>query len=199
MMHRNAILATILTLVTSTSLFAQQLETERRAPRPLAQEGSVSGGAKLGFADIKDLGNPVFTVGAYGETAVLNNVLAGISLDYWSKSTGTLTSDNVNLDALSLGVTGKYLFHPERMMVYPYALAGLALHRFAREDRKNTDTGLKKTFSTAGRFGLDYGGGVRYPIKNQLDVNAEVRMRNILSSTDRYDHVTLAGGLAYQM
>lgn len=197
-MCRNAILV-ILTLLTSTSIFAQQLETERRALRPLAQEGSVTSGVKLGFADIRDLGNPVLTVGAYGETAVVDNVLVGLALDYWSKSTGSLTSDNVNLDNLSLGATGKYLFYTERMVVYPYALAGLALHRFAKEEKRTSETGIKKTHATVGRFGLDYGGGVRYPLQKQLDVNAEVRMRNIISSTDKYDHVTVAGGLAYQM
>lgn len=194
----NTILA-VLTLLTSTSIFAQQLETERRAPRPLAQEGSVNSGVKIGFADIKDLGNPVFTLGAYGETAIIDNVLVGLNLDYWSKSTGTLTRENVDLDALSLAGTGKYVFNTGHMAVYPYALAGLALHRFAKSEKTSTDTGIRKTHSNIGRFGLDYGAGIMYPVRDQLDVNAEVRMRNILSSTEKYDHVTVAGGLAYQM
>lgn len=195
---RNTLLA-VLTLFTSTTIFAQQLETERRALRPIAQEGSVNAGAKVGFADIKDLGDPVFTLGAYGETAIVDNVLVGLNLDYWSKSTGALTRENVDLDAISLAGTGKYIFSTDRMAVYPYALVGLALHRFAKSEKISSDTGIRKTHSNIGRFGLDYGAGIMYPVKDQLDVNAEVRMRNILSSTEKYDHVTVAGGLAYQM
>lgn len=198
MKRRNAILA-ILTFLTTTTLSAQQLETERRALRPVAQEGSVSSGAKAGFSDIKDLGDPVFTLGAYGETAIIDNVLVGISLDYWSKSTGSLTRENVDLDAITLAGTGKYVFNSDRLAVYPYALVGLALHRFAKSESESSDAGIKKTHTNVGRFGLDYGAGVMYPLREQLDVNAEVRMRNILSSTEKYDHVTLAGGLAYQM
>jgi opacity protein-like surface antigen len=193
----------LLSLTAATAAFGQNRVggTVRSAQTPA---DTTLIGARLGFVDVESLGDPVMSYGAFGDYALDNNFLVGGTLDYWNKSSGTIGDVSVQVSDLTLGANSKYIFTNVNVPFRPFALAGLAVHRFAvREGSVDEDGGIDKLDAKykdiEAEFGLDFGGGAMYRLQRSLDVLAEIRYRTLTDSGVDLGQLAFSGGVSYLM
>lgn len=193
-------LAVALAAFAATAAWGQedQFGTERRAIARIVPAESVVAGARVGITDVENLGDPVISFGVFGDTALDNDFLLGGNIDYWEKSSGTLTQDRVNVNDVSLGVNAKYLFSQMVPPLKPYVLAGLSGHRIASKTTATVNNVTETETAITNEVGVDLGGGVMYRVQERVDVLGEARFRNILGGT-AYDQVAFTGGISYLM
>ncbi|MDQ3233359.1 MAG: porin family protein [Pseudobdellovibrionaceae bacterium] len=163
-------------------------------------------GVNLAAADVNTIDNNVFSFGVFGNYFTAPNFSLGLTLDYWNDSFSE-TAHRVEVEDLALGANGRFLFSEFTPGLRPFALAGLAVHRFqvdvANRD-PNADPLLDKfneydrnTEDVEGELGADFGAGVMYRVQTAMDMLAEVRYRRILDRTVDLDQVNYSVALSY--
>ncbi|HYX31785.1 MAG TPA: outer membrane beta-barrel protein [Oligoflexus sp.] len=163
-------------------------------------------GVNLAAADVNTIDNNVFSFGVFGNYFTAPNFSLGLTLDYWNDSFSE-TDRRVEVEDLALGANGRFLFSEFTTGLRPFALAGLAVHRFqvdvANRD-PNADPLLDKfneydrnTEDVEGELGADFGAGVMYRVQTAMDMLAEVRYRRILDRTVDLDQVNYSVALSY--
>lgn len=184
----------------ATALFGQESEfgTERRAIARIVPMNAVLAGARAGVTKVENLGDPVLSYGVFGDTAIDDNFLVGGNIDYWEKSSGTLTQNRVSVNDVSLGVNAKYLFTQMIPPVKPFFLAGLSGHRIASKTAATVNNISQTETKINNELGVDLGAGIMYRVQERVDVLGEARIRNILGGTS-YDQVAFTGGVSYMM
>ena len=155
-------------------------------------------GVHIGLSKVEQLGDPVMTYGIYVDHAFDENFLVGASVDYWSKSQGTIADTSVSVNDLSAALNLKFVFTNISLIFRPYLVVGAALHRFEIREAANQTKNLDSPYrDTLGKFGLDYGGGFYYRFDNPIDVFGEIRYRGIMDSNVKLSHLAFTGGINY--
>jgi opacity protein-like surface antigen len=176
--------------------------TESRRVHSGYEEGVPRLGLKVGLANVEQLGDPVVSYGIYGDVPLSRNFLLGLGVDYWSKSSGTLASKSVEVSDLAGSMDAKYVFTDISDRLRPYALAGIAVHRFAIKESQKESGGQidqldSKYKDVSGEFGLDYGAGLMYQVQQSTEVTGEVRYRNIMDPGVSLSHLSFTAGLNF--
>lgn len=164
-------------------------------------------GVGFNIVDADRLGGTVIGFGAIGDYRLGEQLSAGLTADYWRKTSGTLAAEQVSISDLSVGVNTKYHFQIEdNSRLTPFAGIGVALHRFSvKYSEKNADSGEvvdpyeTKSQDVEGEFGADFLGGVAYGIAQNLDLGAQIRFRNILDADVGLDQLVIDGSLLYKL
>ncbi len=157
-------------------------------------------GVRIGLSKVEQLGDPVMTYGVYADHALDEKLLLGGSLDYWSKSQGSIADTSVSVSDLSAALNLKFVFTNVSMVFRPYLVAGAALHRFEIREAANQTKHLESPYRDAlGKFGLDYGGGFYYRFDHPIDVFGEIRYRGIMDSNVQLSHLAFTGGINYSI
>jgi opacity protein-like surface antigen len=181
-----------------------QNQTGAQVSRPSYDQGAIGIGARLGSTNVERVSDLALQYGAFADYALSNNLLVGGGVDYWSQSEGLEEIGIVETSDLSVSAHGKFLFLRDGV-VRPFALAGLALHRFetnvsqgsggveveAASEDEDTDV--------LGQFGADLGAGVIVRIQQNFDAIGEVRARTLFDTSVERDQMTFTGGLAYRL
>jgi outer membrane protein W len=194
-------------LMATTSVYAEYSGESRSAMEvnPASRHlDSRQAGVKIGVAQVEQLGDPAVTYGVYGNVAMSDNVLGGVSLDYWSKSNGTISSTPVDASDLTASLDLKYIFTDVARAVRPYVFGGAAAHRFVvRETSEDTNPSSNrlepKYRDLVGKFGLDYGAGIMYRFGKSTDAVGEMRYRNIMDPAISLSQLVFTGGLNFMM
>ena len=164
-------------------------------------------GARLGTVDAQSLGGLAIGYGVFGDYSIVNNVLVGVTLDYWSNSAGTLNGNGVEVSDVALGAGGKLLFTNVNVPFRPFVSAGVAMHRFTASMREqeteinhaNIDKFNHTYKDIENEPGLDVGAGAAYRLQKSVDLLGELRYRRMLNPGLNLDQVSVAGALAYQL
>src|SRR5690606_14536723 len=91
-------------------------------------------GVRAGMTDVEQLGDPVVGFGLFADYAMNNDFLVGGAIDYWERSSGTLTDNRLFVSDVALAANAKYVMSQVPIAVKPYLLAGASLHRISSEE-----------------------------------------------------------------
>ncbi len=184
---------------------AQSTAMQRSTLAPNA----LSIGANIGVVDVEDVNDSVFSFGIFGDYALAPSFSVGATVDYWNDAFDTSGTRRVEIDDTVFGLNGKFKFPDVATGLSPYALAGIALHRFSVDvgTRDPNATALEDKFSEFdkntkdinGEFGVDFAGGLQYAVQQDLDVTGEVRYRRVIDRTVALDQVNITAALSYAM
>jgi len=188
----------------ATSVFSQEAGVSgEKSGSPYFLPETVRLGAALGLTSVQTIDGLVFSYGATGDYAVGTNLLVGGTLDYWSRASSAVEESRTQISDLAFGVNSRFVFTDVSVPFRPYALAGIAIHRFAVNvaaesgDRINK---LKDVSQTAvGKLGIDIGGGVLYQVQKATDLAGEIRWRRLIDTTAELNQFAFTGGLVYAL
>lgn len=206
-MYKNALTSTLCTgcVLFSIQGLAQDTSMERStlAPNP------ISVGANIGIADVEDVNNDVFSFGAFADYELAPSFSVGATVDFWNDSFDATGTRRVEIADTIFGVNGKFKFPDVTPGLQPYALAGLAVHRFTVDvaTRDPNATAIedkftefdKNTKDVNGEFGADFAGGLVYAVQPDIDVTGEVRYRRVIDRTVALDQLNFTAALSYSM
>lgn len=141
-----------------------------------AQKGSKAVGFNLGYGtEVETL-----SLGVKGLYGITDRIEGEASFNYFLKSNGW-TMWNINADA-------HYLFPlQEKLTVYPIAGLSYVHVGFDYEDE------FVEASGSDGKIGLNLGGGIRYNVTNNIDLNAEIKYQIV----SVYDQLLLSVGVVY--
>lgn len=206
-MHKpllNALACGALGLISAAAFGQANVAGSRTAPH--TREGTTIVGVRIGAADVETLGDMVFQYGATGDFALADNFLVGGSLDYWSRSSIGVEDSKVEINDLALGANTKFVFTNVSVPFRPFALAGLALHRYSVKvsernegDQPELDKYDQVDNDVAGRLGVDLGGGIMYRLQPQVDLAGTILYRKMTDTTIDLDQLAFTGGLSYSL
>lgn len=199
-----------LTLCTGCVLFSMQgLAQDTAMQRSTLAPNAISVGANVGVADVEDISDNVFSFGAFADYALAPTFSVGATVDYWNDSFDTTGTRRVEIGDTVFGVNGKFKFPDVTTGLKPYALAGLAVHRFSVDvgDRDPNATSIEDKFTefdrknkdVNGEFGVDFAGGLQYAVQPDIDVTGEVRYRRVIDRTVALDQLNVSAALSYSM
>lgn len=193
----------ICSLIASSAAFAESegvSSTSSTRMHEAVRQAPSQAGVRVGLSKVEQLGDPVATYGVFADYAISDNILAGGAVDYWDKSSGTISETTVRASDLSAALDLKYIFTHVTQSFRPYLVAGAAAHRFEIREKSNQTKPLDSNYRGAvGKFGLDYGGGVAYRFDKAMDAVGEIRYRNIMDSSVALSQLSFTGGLNYVM
>lgn len=194
-------------LLASAQGFAQDTAMERLSPSALPNTLSV--GANIGVADVEDVNGNIFAFGVFADYALAPSFSVGGTVDYWNDAFDASGDRRIEVEDTAFGINGKFKFPDVAAGLRPYALAGVALHRFAVDVGQRDLTADpvvdkfseydKETADVNGEFGVDFAGGVQYAVQNDIDVTGEVRYRRIIDRTVALDQLNFTAALSYAM
>ena len=157
----------------------------------------VSLGINGGLDKIDEYDDSVINLGIFAHTAINEQLLAGLTLDYWKK--GDMPAPlAVSLSDLIIGLNGKYVLTDRNAGFQPYLLAGATIHRFSFRNR-NQETLSNEETSVLTYMGLDIGGGGFYRIRRDLDLLGEVKYRAVNKSHPNLSQIAFTVGASYSM
>lgn len=196
-----------LMLGVSTVGFAQEDASTSATQRAKQVLTKSEIGVGFNIVDADQLGDTVLGFVAYGDYLVNENVSVGLTADYWSESSGTLATQQVEVSDFSVGINTKYRFTlADTPRLTPYAGVGGALHRFAvkfserREGDGNVIDPYEEQYQDVeGELGADLMGGVSFGIAENLDLAGQVRFRNILDADVELDQFVIDGSVLYKL
>lgn len=189
-------------------------------PVPQAIAASVSGkknspeakslplivGAKVGLANVETITDQTFAYGVSVDYPLDNTIQVGATLDYWNKSSLGIEAKQVQMDDLSFGGHARLLFGKAAATFQPFAVAGLAVHRFSVSISEETsaedpkiDRFRKVNDDVSGKLGFDVGGGAFYGVQKNLDAKGEILWRKLADSTVNFDQMVFSAGLSYRL
>lgn len=190
-------------LSTAAGAQTSSVTSEKRSEHPSFQPDSFIVGARLGLFNVETVDDTVFGYGAFADYAIGTNFLAGGTLDYWSRTSALVQEDRVQINDLALGANGKIVFTNVTTPFRPYALAGLAIHRFQLKKGTTGGEGLDKlkthTENDSGKLGIDLGGGMMYRVQQAVDVAGEIRWRRLTDTAAELDQIAFTGGVSYAL
>lgn len=188
--------------VASTPVLAQTSVSGARAAQPSFEPDSVVTGAHLSILNVQTL-NMVFGYGIFADYALNRNFLVGGTLDYWNQTSAPIDVSRVQISDLALGGNAKLVFTNVKVPFRPYALAGVAMHRFDVSTGEATGERINKLRSVSrevvGKFGIDLGGGFMYRVAENADLAGELRWRSLADTSADLNQLALTGGLSYAM
>jgi len=206
-MHKEVIKFMLCTgcVLLSMKSVAQDTAIERTTP----MASPIAVGANVGVSDVEDVGNNVFSFGIFADYEVAPTFSVGATVDYWNDAFNATGNRRIEIDDTIVGLNGKFRFPDVATGLKPYALAGLAMHRFSvdvNERDPNAEPIIDKfdefdrdTKDVAGEIGADFAGGVIYTIQQDLDVTGEVRYRRVIDRTVALDQMNFTAALSYTM
>jgi opacity protein-like surface antigen len=172
---------------------------------PANQTTPLIVGAKLGLANVESISDQTFAYGASVHFPMDPTIQVGATIDYWNKSSLGIQEKQVQIDDLSFGGHARFMFKPGAAL-QPFAVAGLAVHRFSVSIAEATDSEdpqidrfRKVGDDVAGKLGIDLGGGANYGIQRNLDANGEILWRKLADSSVNFDQLVFSAGLSYRL
>ncbi len=194
-------------LLASIQGFAQGTAMERSSEGLMPNPLSV--GANIGIADVEEVNGNIFQFGIMADYALSPSFSLGGTVDYWNDAFDASGDRRIEVEDTSFGLNGKFKFPDVAAGLKPYALAGIALHRFAVDVGSkdlNNDPIVdkfneydKETADVNGEFGVDFAGGLQYSLQQDIDVTGEVRYRRIIDRTVALDQLNFTAALSYAM
>ncbi len=173
---------------------------------PDAQSVPLIVGAKVGLANVESISDQTIAYGVSIQYPLDQTIQVGATIDYWNKSSLGIETQQVQMDDLSFGGHARLMFNKAGATLQPFALAGLALHRFSVSIAEETDSEdpkidrfRKVDDDVAGKLGFDLGGGANYDIQRNLEANGEILWRKLADSTANFDQLVFSAGLSYRL
>jgi hypothetical protein len=127
-------------------------------------------GAKLGYVGPEDVDA---TIG-FGVSANLGTIAPRFMLElnagFWSASEEPFPGNEFSVQDISFGAKGKYMFPVKKSQVNPFVGGGLGLHFVSAE----LTSGGVSTDDSEVKLGLDFGGGLLFPMNPQWDLMTEL-------------------------
>lgn len=171
--------------------------------------GPIAVGVNLTSADLDLTDDNVFAFGVFGDFFTAQNFSAGLSLDYWSDEFDSSVAQRVDIENLIIGANAKFHFTNLLTGLRPYALVGLAAHRFqvstAQRDLGADSSEVLSEYDrdlqdVEGELGADFGAGLSYNVQTAMNVVGELRYRRILDrAMDDLDQMNYSLALTYMM
>jgi opacity protein-like surface antigen len=195
-------------LLLSQAAFSQDTTGAAYKTAPSMADRDWSVGVNLTSAAVDLTDENVFSFGVFGDMFVSENFSAGLSLDYWSDEFNSSSAQRVELENLIVGANAKFHFPEFAPGFKPYALAGLAAHRFQVSTKRFNPSGDpadvlseydRDLQDVEGELGADFGVGLNYSIQTAMNVVAELRYRRVLDRTLDLDQMNYTVALAYMM
>lgn len=194
-------------LVFSHAAFGQDTGSTYKTA-PSLSDRNWSAGVNLTSSNVDLMDENVFQFGVFGDLFTSESLSVGLSLDYWADEFNSSAAQRVELENVIVGANAKFHFPEFAPGLKPYALAGLAAHRFqVSTNRFDTSTDPADVLSeydrdlqdVEGELGADFGAGLNYSLQTAMDVVAELRYRRILDRTLDLDQMNYTVALAYMM
>lgn len=145
-------------------------------------------GAKFGLVD-PDHWDSTWTIGAYGEFGVAENVTINVGIDYWKTDEENHRWVDAELRDIAVGGFGRFII-PTSGSMHPFIGGGLALHML--------DFDWGNVHDDDSEIGFDIGGGVIFGNVRDLGYIAELRMREVDDDWDA-DHMSVTFGVLRAM
>lgn len=171
--------------------------------------GPISVGVNVTTADLDLTDENVFAFGVFGDFFTAQNFSAGLSLDYWSDEFDSSAVQRVDIENLIFGANAKFHFANIMNGLRPYALVGLAAHRFqVSTAERDLGAGASDVLSEydrdlqdiEGELGADFGAGLSYNVQTAMNVVGELRYRRILDrAMNDLDQMNYSLALTYTM
>jgi len=181
------------------------LGATRRAPA--VEANTMQLGARVAYTNISQLEGGTMGIGAIWEYAVADNLLFGVTLDHWRENGGAADLyHTLEVTDTVLGGHARMLFTQFDLPVRPYGLLGITTHRLTVKDSRaipptegqpRVAQRVDVNSDTAAELGVDLGVGVSYPVNEKVDLTAEIKWRNILDDSVKYDQLAFTGGVGY--